>query len=360
MDEGREDVTEAAQTLSQLGAAKGGKARAASLSAGERREIARHAAESRWKDHEGKEAKLPKATHTGSLKIGQIEIPCAVLEDGRRVLWQQGFLRAIGRTGRAAEKAVTDSVDSTSLQLPLFLRADNLKPFITKELREASTPVVFRPIISSRGGKSIGYRADLLPLVCHVFLDAADGKALRPNQQHIYERCKILTRSLTHVGIIALIDEATKYQEVRDRKALEAILDQYLRKELAAWASRFPPEFYQEIFRLNGWEWNKLSTKRPRMAGKLTRDVIYERLAPGIIEELEKRNPRNANWYRKDRHHQWLTDDVGVASLAQHLHAVIAFMRISKTWEQFYEMLNQAFPKRGDTLKLPFMADPSS
>ncbi|MGZ8406112.1 MAG: P63C domain-containing protein [Nitrospira sp.] len=92
----------------------------------------------------------------------------------------------------------------------------------------------------------------------------------------------------------------------------------------------------------------------------MTKDIIYERLAPGIIEELEKRNPRDSNWYRKDRHHQWLTDDVGVAALAQHLHAVIAFLRASKTWEQFYEMLNQAFPKRNDTLALPFMADASS
>ena len=46
-----------------------------------------------------------------------------------------------------------------------------------------------------------------------------------------------------------------------------------------------------------------------------------------------------------------------VAALAQHLHAVIAFMKVSQTWTQFYTMLNLAFPKRNDTLALPFMAD---
>ena len=95
------------------------------------------------------------------------------------------------------------------------------------------------------------------------------------------------------------------------------------------------------------------------MVGKLTKDIVYARLAPGILQTLEDRNPRNESWHRKDRHHQWLTDDVGHPALAQHLHAVIAFMRVSEGWDQFYRMLNQAFPKRGDTLELPFMADPS-
>ena len=62
----------------------------------------------------------------------------------------------------------------------------------------------------------------------------------------------MLMRGLAHIGIIALVDEATGYQEVRDREALQALLDRYLRKELAAWAKKFPDDFYKEIFRLRG------------------------------------------------------------------------------------------------------------
>ena len=58
------------------------------------------------------------------------------------------------------------------------------------------------------------------------------------------------------------------------------------------------------------------------------------------------------------KHHQWLTEDVGHPALAQHLHAVITLMRVSKTWQQFKHMLDIAHPKRGDTLQLPLMADP--
>jgi hypothetical protein len=56
---------------------------------------------------------------------------------------------------------------------------------------------------------------------------------------------------------------------------------------------------------------------------------------------------------RKARDHQWLTEDVGHPALAQHLYAVIGFMRVPKRREQFMGMLDVAFPKRGDTLKMP-------
>lgn len=350
MDDARDAVSEAAQALSELGAAKGGRARAAKLSSADRSAIARQAAEARWAT--GRKGPQPiKAEHEGVLKIGAMEIPCAVLEGGQRVLTQSGFMQAIGRARQAKGRQYYDA----DVNMPAFLTAKNLKPYISKELEVTSSQIEFR---SLRGTRAFGYSADLLPKVCDVFLDAEKAGALLPGQKHIAERAHILIRGLAHVGIVALIDEATGYQDIRPRQALQAILDAFLRKELAAWASRFPNEFYQEIFRLQGWEWRNISTKRPRMVGKLTKDIVYARLAPGILRELEERNPRNDNWQRKARHHQWLTEDIGHSALAQHLHAVIALMRISRTWGQFHGMLNQAFPKRGDTLKLPFMTDP--
>ena len=215
----------------------------------------------------------------------------------------------------------------------------------------------YRPL---RGEIAYGHEATILPDMCKVILDANRAGALKGRQIFMVEAAETLLQGLAKVGIIALVDEATGYQDVRDKQALQAILDAFLRKELAAWAERFPKEFYQEIFRLRGWEWRSISTKRPRMVGKLTKDIVYARLTPGILRELEERNPRNDNWHRKARHHQWLTEDIGHPALAQHLHAVIAFMRVSPSWDHFYAMLNQAFPKRGDTLRLPFMADPIS
>jgi hypothetical protein len=184
-------------------------------------------------------------------------------------------------------------------------------------------------------------------------LDAERAGALRQNQKMFAEVAHILIRGLAHVGIVALVDEATGYQEVREKQALQAILDRYLRKELAAWAKRFPDEFYKEMFRLRGWEWLSISGKRPSIVGTYTNDLVYERLAPGILKELEARNPKDEQGKRRGKHHQLLTDDVGHPALAQHLHAVTGFMRASATWDQFYRMMNRAFP-RAIQLNLPW------
>jgi hypothetical protein len=85
---------------------------------------------------------------------------------------------------------------------------------------------------------------------------------------------------------------------------------------------------------------------------KYTKDFVYERLAPGILEELEGRNPPDAKGRRKTAHHQWLTDDVGHPALAQHLFAVIALMRAAPNWDVFLQLLNRSLPRRGRTLEL--------
>jgi hypothetical protein len=291
-----------------------------------------------------------KAIATGVLKIGEMEIPCAVLNDEKntRVLTQDGFLVAIGRSKRP------NSPSEVLDRKPAFLRAYNLKPFIDKNLRCSPEPIHFRSLRGGgdKEGLALGYEADLLPEVCWVYHDALINGKLKPNQTHIAAHCEILLRGLTNVAITALVDEATGYQETRDKRALQKILDAYLRKELAAWAKRFPNEFYDEMFRLRGWNWS--SMKRPSFVGKLTNDIVYERIAPGLLDELGKRNPKDEKGNRKGKHHQLFTDDVGDPALAQHLYAVITLMKASSTWDGFYRLVQRSLPKKNETIPLPF------
>jgi hypothetical protein len=267
------------------------------------------------------------------------------LEDGTRILTQYGFLEAIGRSGKPAARR-----GSSFERLAPFLDASNLKPYITEDLRRSTTPLQFR---THQGRKAWGYRADLLPQVCEVYLRARDDGALLKGQERFARACDLLMRGLAHVGIVALVDEATGYQEVRDRQALQAILDKYLRKELAAWAKRFPDEFYQHIFRMRGWKWRGMYVNGPRVLAAYTKDIVYKRLAPGILEELERLNPIDDRGVRPAKHHQWLTEDVGHPALAQHLYAVMGLMRISNSWDEFRRHLDRAFPPKGKTLSLP-------
>ncbi len=289
-------------------------------------------------------SKIITAPFTGEFEIGEISISCAVLEDGTRLLTQEGFLKALGRAGKA-KGGQGASVD----KLPAFMAAKNLKPFISNELKESTKPLVFR---TPSGVKAYGYRAELLAKVCEVFIDADEAGATTSRQKHIVEQAHILIRGLAHVGIAALVDEATGYQEVRDRLALQEILDKYIRDEYAKWTRRFPDVFYQQLFRLKRIPYPPTSGRKPSFVGHWTNDVVYDRLAPGVKQALREKNPVTPKGYRKHKHHQFLTEDIGIPELRQHLDSVIFLMKGCINWQDFKRRLERAAPKYGNTLPL--------
>jgi P63C domain len=308
-----------------LDPSEGGKARWKGSTKEERSEAARKAAQARWS------AGLPAATHEGILEIA--DIPCFVLEDGERVITTRGVMKALGRRWRGRKY--------TGTELPVFLEANNLKPFIGKELAAVLSVVEFR---TTRGNRAEGFKAKLLPLLCETYLSARDAGVLTAPQLKVAGSADILMRGLAHVGIIALVDEATGYQKDRARDALAKILEAYIAKELRPWVPTFDPEFYEGMFRLKGLPFNG-TTKRPRYFGHLTNDIVYDRLAPGVKRELQERNPVE-NGRRKAKNFQWLTGNLGHPKLVKHLGAVTALMSISKTWDEFYALLNRAKPKQ--------------
>lgn len=319
---------------------RGGKRRAERLSSVERREIASQAAKARW----AAASKLPKATHTGTLQIGDAAIPCAVLSDGTRLLTQAGFLSALGRSAKpkARSQQVTDG-------LPPFLSTKSLNPLISKEIVEATVPVDF---ITPAGGKALGHKAELLPKVCDIFLEARSLGLLTTQQMPIADKCEMLVRALAKVGIVALVDEATGFQDERDRNELHRLLSIYLNEERLAWAKRFPDEFYQHIYRLKKWRWPVGKAKTP-LLGHITNDIVYERLPPGVLEKLRELNPPHERTKRRRwKHHQFLSPDVGQPDLRDHLLQILPLMKISKDWNSFKRHLDIAFPKIGTQIDM--------
>lgn len=325
------------------GRAKGGLARAERLTPEQRADIARKAAAARWAG----DGVL--ATHTGTLRIGDIEIECAVLEDGRRVLSQRGVNRALGRVHGGAEFRKKLEGEEGGGQLPVFLVSNALKQHISKDLEV----VVKEPILYRTKSRAIahGIDATVLPQVCDVWISAEQAGDLRPNQLRTAERARMLIRGLAHVGIVGLVDEATGYQDERSKTALQDIFNSFLRKELAAWVQRFPDEFYREIFRLRGWNWTGMKGgRRPQILAYYTVDLVYSRLLPNIMEELESRMPRTESGRRKGRLHQLFSDDVGHPALSQHLYALITLARVCDDgdWATFMRLVERAHPKKTD------------
>jgi hypothetical protein len=339
------DIKAAAKAFAKLGASKGGIARANALSEEQRRDIARRASEARWaKTRADNQIEgIPRATHAGVLKIGGIEIPCYVLEDGRRLLSQRGMVKALGMS--------SGSTANGADRLVAFATQKSLEPFISRENTAPMEP--FRFVPPHGGNPALGYNATILADICDAVLEARKAGLLLKRQIHIADRCEILMRGFARVGIIALVDEATGYQEDREKNELRRILEAYISGELLAWAERFPREFYRELFRLWGWHFDSMSAKRPRMVGKLTKALIYKKLPPGVLEELEKKNPPvYEGGYRKHQHHRYLTPDIGNIHLEKHVASVTTLMKISPTWEVFMAHFEQAFPPAEKQLSL--------
>lgn len=321
--------------------AAGGRARARALPAARRVEIARSAAAARWTDQPTKEAICGSPDQP--LVIGGVEIECYVLDDGTRVLTQAAFLQALGRHKRAMGRR-----DEDDEGLPPILQGKAIKPYFPSGIVERSQPITFR---LPSGARASGYNAELLPDVCEVYLAARQAGALPPNQQHVAVAAEVLVRGLARVGIIALVDEATGYQELRTKNALEKILEDYVDRELQPYLKTFPTDFYKEMFRLKGLPYS--TDSRPQYFGHYTNNIVYKRLAPGVLEELKKVQEKSPTGVAKHKLFQRLTQNVGYPKLREHLGSVVTLMKLSEDWEDFTGKLDQLHPKNDGDQMLP-------
>lgn len=333
---------------------KGGIARAEKLAPERRKQIAEQAALARWGTKSVGGPSPVRASHTGILKIGESEIPCAVLEDGTRVVSERGLVKSFGgKRGGYYWRQKKANPDGASL--PPVLVANNLKPFIDKELEVAlSERFIYH---SGSGAPAHGLRAELYPKICEVYLRARDAGALTASQQDMAKAADVLMRALAHTAISALVDEATGYQYVRPRNALQKILEAFIAKELKPWVHTFPDDFYQNLFRLRGLNYITDSVKRPQYFGHLTNNIVYSRLAPKVLEELKELTPRTSNGKLKYHLHRRLTDDIGHPKLREHLASVVTLMKISKDYGQFEAFLDTTHPKFNENLELQFDED---
>jgi hypothetical protein len=342
------------------GKAKGGLARAAKLTPEQRSEIASDAAQQRWAHRSDKKAgALPKALpgYKGVLDLGGMKLPCAVIDGPngiQRVLTENGITNAILGNRSGASKRLKKAAEEDGAFLPLFLAPGQLRAYVDDQFQESP----LTPIDYVDGERVIrAYDASVLPAVCEIWLKARAAGALQKQQLGKAQKAEILTRALAQTGIVALIDEVTGYERVRPQNALQAYLDKVIRKDLAAWAKRFPDEFYENIYRLKGWPWPGMQKNRYSVVAQYTRDLVYERLGPGILKELEEKSPKNDKGYRPIRLHRWLTDDIGHPMLAQHIHAIVMFQRLALAsghgWNRFVSSVDQVMPKRNATLLLP-------
>lgn len=246
----------------------GGIARANSLTAQRRAEIAREAAKLRWRvkrerdEEEALEAShadmeadalepsptMPIARWRGALNLVGVDVPCYVLDDGQKI---------IGRV--SATEVLTGIKGGGALEKYLGVKA--LEPFIDKDL-VLERLVPFRLLEVEGLERAVkGLPADLMIEVCQGFVAALqstfDPKSVHPKltdrQREMAIKASMFLSACAKVGLEALIDEATGYQYERAEDALQVKLRVFITEELRAWEKTFPDELWVEFGRLTGW-----------------------------------------------------------------------------------------------------------
>ena len=245
------------------------------------------------------------AIYSGKLPIGDVELDCAVLEGGIRVLSERAVHRAFGsKRGGSHWKRMKENEGGANL--PSFLSAKNYKPFISNELEVAlRKPFLYRT--NAGATPANGIRAELLPEICGVFLSARRKDELHPSQEHLALQAEILMEAFAKVGIVALVDEATGYQLDRSHDALRLLLSKYIAEGLQKWLKTFPDAFFAELDRL--YDTDTSHGKRPQYYGKFINKYVYDPLENGYVKkELDKLNITNEG-KRRARFHQWLNEE---------------------------------------------------
>ncbi len=338
--EGQEKANEAARELSKLGAKKGGRARASVMTAAERSEQARAAAQARWRKRKSGEAPveaseekspvadvvpiaedmpLPHSLLKGTLPMAGVELECHVLTDGRRVFTQREIVRILS--------------GQTNGDLGRYLSRNQLYSpgSIDSE--------VIRFKIPGAGGPANGYEATLLIQICELYLDARDQNRLHPSQEKLARVAETVIRGCAKVGIIALIDEATGFQEVRKKNALRLKLQAFISEDMQEWARMFPEEFWLELARLEGTRYSPRN--RPLRWGKYVMMFVYDAIDEDIGKKLREINPHPQH---RRNHHQWLKD-FGREKVNNHIQQVIAIMKLCDDMPEFRRKFDRVYSK---------------
>ena len=293
-----------------------------------------------------------------------IQIQCYVLENKERVITQKGLIDAfdfkkggtpnpVGDEVKIARKAIPQkdpNHSTTEVPIPNFLKQRWLAPYISDQILSVmKTPTKFKTIAIH-----YGYQAGVLIDIANAILTAHQEGSATSRQAKFVKRAQRIVSASAKVGINALIDEVTGYQALRDDQELQKFFDKFLKESPSEWQKTYPDDYYQEIYRLNEWEYPPKKNNHPQVVAHWTIKAVYDRLAPLLTPELEKRNPMTPSGSRIYKHHQFLSDEEGYPLLERHLYAITSLMRTCNTWQEFERTANRAFPIPGTNMEIVF------
>lgn len=294
------------------GKAKGGLARAKSLTKEERSEIAKKAAAGRWKN------KPFKAIRKGNfMEQFGIDAECYVLDDLDKtvVVSKTGLakLLGIGEHGRDVDRFLNTNYMSKYID-PLLLEKIE-KPLIFQW--RSSVPTV---VNNSIPDEAHGFDIAIIGDIATAMINADRAGALPPARSKSAGLAQRLVTASMKAGLKGLGYAIAGY-----RPEIQEVINSFkafVREEARQYEKEFPDELYEAWYKI--YQLNKPDRGRPFLFSKLTNEQIYMPLARsnGMILDLARKN-KEENGKNGDKIHQFLAE-VGVKALKQQIGKVLA------------------------------------
>lgn len=260
---------------------------------------------------------LPRSLYNGILIIGDVEADCYVLDTTERVLSQRGLAHLLlggghkrGDFGQYLERI----------------------PFENNGLASESEVAINFPIIKfwAQGNVGNGYNSDTIINILEAYSNALANGWLRKNQMHIGARAVKIQSSLARLGIVAVIDEATGYQAVREKNDLEVRLAFYLREKPREYEKRYPDEMRIEAIRI--LKMDPETKHHPGPMARVFRKQIYDYiLGADVASVLKERNPHPGG----NHPHHTFVDDKVTRLIDWRIGEVLSQLKASDSWAEF-------------------------
>lgn len=280
--------------------------------------------------------KIPRATFSGDLEIGDAALPCYVLEDGRRVFSTKGMIESLGYKGSAN----ANEIFSNKTLTPYLLAHGN--PYQQENLID---------FVTDRGTQARGIDVEKFMDICHAYSEALDSGTLKGRNADAAMQANAIIRASSKLGIVALVDEVTGYQYVRAEDALQFKLKLFLAEEMRGWEKTFPDELWIEFARLTQWD-GEPTKNRPRYWGYLVMDLIYRYLDPEVASYIKENKPKPR---KGQNYHQWFNSDYGMKRLIEHINRVIGMAQGCDTMDELKKKMHHRYG--GQPIQLEMFID---
>lgn len=297
------------------------------------------------------EVVLQRATHYGTLTVGEDKIPCYVLENGERIFSLKGVVVAL--------------IGTDGGQLAEYIKVKSIKPFLPEELIPAENGQIPALIRFDTGGAAFAQNAVGVPVerfmdICIAYSTALQESSKPESEIKITERqheiaikANSFLRACAKTGIIALVDEATGYQYDRAADALQFKLNLFLEDEMRKWEKTFPDQLWAEFGRLTNW--SGPAHKRPKYWGKLVMELVYGYLDKDVAAWLKENAPKPIGG---KSYHRWLSEQYGLKKLVEHLWQLVGMASACNSMEELRKKMGEKYGKV--PVQLTMFVDPVS